>query len=101
MSALFFAALMYVPQFMMKTLGDLAVKAGAGLLPMMGVFAATSFAAGPLYARLGPRRIVSVGAAFLAVGMLLLSRLDPPPRTARSCRGWSSSASGSVSSTPP
>jgi EmrB/QacA subfamily drug resistance transporter len=73
MSAIFFAALLYVPQFMMKTLGYSAVKAGAGLLPMMGVFAATSFAAGPLYARVGPKRIVCAGAAFLAAGMFLLS----------------------------
>jgi EmrB/QacA subfamily drug resistance transporter len=76
MSALFFAALMYVPQFMMKSLRYSAMQAGAGLLPMMGVFAATSFAAGPLYARLGPKRIVSAGAAFLAAGMFLLSRLE-------------------------
>jgi MFS family permease len=73
MSAIFFAALMYVPQFMMKALGYSAVRAGAGLLPMMGVFAATSFAAGPLYIKLGPKRIVCAGALFLAVGMFLLS----------------------------
>ena len=77
MSAIFFAALLYVPQFMMKSLGYSAMKAGAGLLPMMGVFAATSFAAGPLYAILGPKRIVCLGAAFLAVGMLLLARIQP------------------------
>jgi len=76
MSAIFFAALLYVPQFMMKTLQYTAVQAGAGLLPMMGVFAATSFAAGPLYPRLGPKRIVCAGAAFLAVGMYLLSMID-------------------------
>jgi EmrB/QacA subfamily drug resistance transporter len=76
MSALFFAALLYVPQFMMKNLGYSALKAGAGLLPMMGVFAATSFAAGPLYSRLGPKRIVCGGAAFLAAGMYLLSFIE-------------------------
>jgi EmrB/QacA subfamily drug resistance transporter len=76
MSAIFFAALIYVPQFMMKALGYDAVQAGAGLLPMMGVFAATSFAAGPLYTKLGPKRIVSAGALFLAVGMYLLSFVE-------------------------
>ncbi len=76
MSAIFFAALLYVPQFMMKTLQYSAMKAGAGLLPMMGVFAATSFAAGPLYSRVGPKRIVCGGAAFLAAGMYLLSRVE-------------------------
>ncbi|HEX6312117.1 MAG TPA: MFS transporter, partial [Acidimicrobiia bacterium] len=78
MSAIFFAALLYLPQFMQRQpqLDYSALKAGAGLLPMMGTFAATSFVAGPLYSRLGPKRIVSIGAAFLAAGMFMLSRLD-------------------------
>ena len=76
MSAIFFAALLYLPQFFQKELGYSPLKAGAGLLPMMGTFAAVSFVAGPLYGRLGPKRIVSIGAAFLAAGMFLLSRLD-------------------------
>ena len=53
MSAIFFSALLYLPQFMQKILGYSALEAGAGLLPMMGVFALTSFVAGPLYSRLG------------------------------------------------
>src|SRR5262249_1742941 len=53
-----------------------ASASGAGLLPMMGVFALTSFAAGPLYERTGPKLMVSAGAAFLAIGMYLLSRVD-------------------------
>jgi EmrB/QacA subfamily drug resistance transporter len=77
MSAIFFAALLYVPQFMMKSLSYSAVMAGAGLLPMMGTFAATSFAAGPLYSRMGPKAIVCLGAAFLAAGMFLLSFIQP------------------------
>jgi EmrB/QacA subfamily drug resistance transporter len=76
MSAIFFAALLYLPQFMTKVLGYSAVKSGAGLLPMMGVFAVTSFVAGSLYARLGPKLIVSLGAACLGVGILVLSFLD-------------------------
>ena len=55
MSGLFFSALLYLPQFMMKRLEYSAIGAGAGLLPLMGVFAATSFVAGPLYNRLGPK----------------------------------------------
>jgi EmrB/QacA subfamily drug resistance transporter len=77
MSALFFSALLYLPQFMMKRLDYTAVGAGAGLLPMMGIFALTSFIAGPLYNRLGPKIVVSVGAACLAAGMFLLSRIAP------------------------
>jgi MFS family permease len=76
MSAIFFAALLYLPQFMQKQLGYSPLKAGAGLLPMMGTFAAMSFASGPLYSRLGPKRIVSIGAALLAIGIFMLSRLD-------------------------
>src|SRR5689334_22626176 len=75
MSAIFFAALLYLPQFMTKGLGYSALGSGAGLLPLMGVFAITSFVAGPLYTRLGPKLIVSLGAAFLALGIFLLSRL--------------------------
>jgi EmrB/QacA subfamily drug resistance transporter len=76
MSAIFFASLLYLPQFMSKQLGFSAVGAGAGLLPMMGVFALTSFVAGPLYERAGPKAIVSAGAACLMVGIFILSRLD-------------------------
>jgi EmrB/QacA subfamily drug resistance transporter len=76
MSAIFFASLLFLPQLMTKQLGFSAVAAGAGLLPMMGVFAVTSFIAGPLYARLGPKLIVSFGAGLLALGMFLLSQVD-------------------------
>jgi EmrB/QacA subfamily drug resistance transporter len=73
MSAIFFAALLYLPQFMTKVLRYSAAASGAGLLPMMGTFAVTSFVAGPLYARMGPKLIVSLGAAFLAAGIFMLS----------------------------
>jgi hypothetical protein len=75
MSATFFAAMLYLPQFMQKLLGYSALKAGVGLLPMMGVFALTSFVAGPLYQRIGVKPLVSVGAACLAVGPFLVSRV--------------------------
>ncbi len=73
MSAIFFAALLYLPQFMQKILGYSPLKSGAGLLPMMGMFAVSSFLAGPLYAKLGGKLIVSIGTAAIAGGMLLLS----------------------------
>jgi EmrB/QacA subfamily drug resistance transporter len=76
MSAIFFAALLYLPQYMIKVLDFSALGSGAGLLPMMTVFAATSFVAGSLYARLGPKLIVSLGAAALGIGIFLLSMLD-------------------------
>jgi hypothetical protein len=76
MSATFFAALMYLPQFFQKILDYSPLEAGAGLLPMMGVFALVSFAAGPLYERLGAKAIVSAGAVCLAAGPFLISRVE-------------------------
>jgi EmrB/QacA subfamily drug resistance transporter len=76
MSAVFFAALLFLPQFFQKILGDSPLEAGAGLLPMMAVFAVTSFVAGGLYERLGPKVIVTAGAVCLTVGAFLLSLID-------------------------
>jgi EmrB/QacA subfamily drug resistance transporter len=73
MSAIFFATLLYLPQFMQKILGYSAVRAGAGLLPLMGTFAITSFIAGPLYERLGAKLIVSLGCGAIAIGVFLFS----------------------------
>ncbi len=73
MSAVFFSALLYLPQFMQKILDYSPLKSGVGLVPLMGVFAATSFVAGSLYAKLGPKLIVSFGSGALALGILLLS----------------------------
>lgn len=77
MSAIFFAALLYIPQFTSKVLKFSAIESGAGLLPMMGTFAVTSFVAGRLYARLGAKVSVTGGALLLAAGMFLLSRIAP------------------------
>jgi EmrB/QacA subfamily drug resistance transporter len=73
MSSTFFAALLYLPQFFQKVLGDSSLVAGAGLLPMMAVFTATSFAAGALYNHLGAKVVVSAGALMMAVGPFLLT----------------------------
>jgi EmrB/QacA subfamily drug resistance transporter len=76
MSMTFFTALVYVPQFMEKQLGYTPFEAGAGLLPLMLVFGASAFAAGPVYERLGGRRVIVAGAACLPAGMALLSLVD-------------------------
>src|SRR6187200_2710800 len=55
MSATFFAALLYLPQFMQHQLGYSPLEAGLGLLPFLATFAAVSFLAGPLYERLGAK----------------------------------------------
>jgi len=75
-SAIFFAALLYLPQFMSKVLGFSAIGSGAGLLPMMGTFMVTSFIAGRLYQFLGPKVIVTLGALLLGAGMILLSSIS-------------------------
>ena len=75
-AAVFFGALLYLPQFMTKTLGFSAIGSGAGLLPMMLTFALVSFVAGRVYEALGAKLIVSVGAALLAGGMFLLSTIQ-------------------------
>ena len=76
MSAVFFASLLYLPQFFQKILSYSPLEAGAGLLPMMAVFALTSFIAGSLYSRLGAKPIVSAGALCLTVGSFLISLVD-------------------------
>jgi EmrB/QacA subfamily drug resistance transporter len=73
MAATFFSAVLFLPQLMQKQLGFSALLSGAGLLPLMGAFALTSFVAGPLYGRIGPRIAVSAGAALLVGGIVWLS----------------------------
>jgi EmrB/QacA subfamily drug resistance transporter len=73
MSMTFFTALVYAPQFMQRQLGFSPLEAGVGMLPLMLVFGAISFVAGPLYERLGGRRVIVAGAVCLPIGMLLLS----------------------------
>jgi EmrB/QacA subfamily drug resistance transporter len=75
-SAIFFSALLYLPQFMEKVLGFSALRSGAGLLPLMALFAITSFAAGWLYGRVGPKAVVTGGTACLASGIIWLSFLS-------------------------
>jgi EmrB/QacA subfamily drug resistance transporter len=72
-SATFFAALFFLPQFQQKILGSTPLEAGLGLLPFMGMFAITSLVAGRFYDRLGPKVIVTAGAACLCLGGLLIS----------------------------
>ena len=73
MSATFFGILVYVPQFLQRELGWSALEAGAGLLPMMLIFAGTSFLAGPLYNRIGARLVTGAGGISLTAGALGLA----------------------------
>jgi EmrB/QacA subfamily drug resistance transporter len=73
MSAVFFASMLYLPQYMIKVLGFSPIETGLGMLPMMGIFAAVSFVAGPLYNRLGPKLLATAGSLCIAAGPLLVA----------------------------
>jgi EmrB/QacA subfamily drug resistance transporter len=75
MSATFFAALLYLPQFMQKQLGYSPLEAGVGILPFLATFALVSFVAGPLYNRVGAKPLAAVGAACIAVAPFLFSQV--------------------------
>jgi EmrB/QacA subfamily drug resistance transporter len=76
MAGTFFASLLYLPQFMEKHLGYSALESGVGMLPFLAVFAISSFVAGPLYDRLGPKRLAVLGAALITLGPVLFSLVD-------------------------
>jgi EmrB/QacA subfamily drug resistance transporter len=73
MSATFFAALLYLPQFMEHQLGYSPLEAGLGMLPFLATFALVSFVAGPLYERLGAKVLASVGAACITIAPFVFS----------------------------
>jgi EmrB/QacA subfamily drug resistance transporter len=73
MSATFFAALLYLPQFMETELGFSPLEAGLGMLPALATFALVSFVAGPLYTRLGAKRLAVIGAGCMTAAAILFS----------------------------
>lgn len=73
LAAVYFAILVFVPQFAEKELGWSAFEAGLGLLPLMAVFVGMSFVSGALYNRIGARLSVGTGAACLTAGVLWLA----------------------------
>jgi EmrB/QacA subfamily drug resistance transporter len=75
-SSLFFASLLYLPQYMQKVLDYSPTRSGVALLPLFLPFAGLAFVAGPLYGRLGAKLIVSLGTLAFLAGGLLLSFVD-------------------------
>jgi len=73
MSATFFAALLYLPQFMQDHLGYSPLEAGIGMLPFLATFALVSFVAGPLYERLGAKLLTALGAACITIAPFVFS----------------------------
>jgi EmrB/QacA subfamily drug resistance transporter len=76
MSATFFSALLYLPQFMQKHLGYSPLEAGVGVLPFLGTFALVSFIAGPLYNRVGAKPLAVLGAACITIAPFAFSQID-------------------------
>ena len=76
MSATFFAALLYLPQFMQKHLGYSPLEAGVGVLPFLGTFAVVSFIAGPLYNRVGAKPLAVLGAACITIAPFAFSQVS-------------------------
>jgi EmrB/QacA subfamily drug resistance transporter len=76
MSATFFASLLYLPQFMEHQLGYSPLQSGLGMLPALATFALVSFVAGPLYERLGAKKLATIGAACIAAAPFLFSLVD-------------------------
>jgi EmrB/QacA subfamily drug resistance transporter len=76
MSATFFAALLYLPQYMESQLGFSPLEAGLGMVPALATFALVSFVAGPLYAKVGAKRLAVVGAGCMCAAGFLFSLVD-------------------------
>ena len=73
MSATFFASLLYLPQFMETQLHFSPLEAGLGMVPALATFALVSFVAGPLYSRVGAKRLAVVGAGCMCGAAVLFS----------------------------
>jgi EmrB/QacA subfamily drug resistance transporter len=73
MSATFFASLLYLPQFMETQLHFSPLESGLGMVPALATFALVSFVAGPLYSRIGPKRLATVGAGCMCGAAVLFS----------------------------
>jgi EmrB/QacA subfamily drug resistance transporter len=73
MAATFFGAMLYLPLLMQEQLGYSALGAGVGTLPFLATFGIASFVAGPLYERVGAKRLAVIGGACIAAAPILFS----------------------------
>jgi EmrB/QacA subfamily drug resistance transporter len=77
-SPVFFSALFYLPQFMDQLRGSSAFETGVETLPFMGALAVASFAAAPVYRKLGPKVALAIGLVGMAAGCAALGLVDGP-----------------------
>jgi EmrB/QacA subfamily drug resistance transporter len=72
-----FGVISFVPLFVQGVLGTTATRSGSATMPMMLAMVATSAVVGQLVSRTGRYKLVALtGAAGMAAGMFLLSRMD-------------------------
>jgi len=83
-----FGAVTFLPLFLQIVQGASPTVSGLRMLPMMLGLLLTSIASGQLISRRGRYRVFPIaGTAVLAVGLLLLSRLEPSSSVLRSSLG--------------
>jgi EmrB/QacA subfamily drug resistance transporter len=70
------ALVVLLPYAMMRVGGLRAAMAGAGLVPMIAVMAILSPPLGGLAGRIGARSMIGSGSSLVAVGLLMLLRVD-------------------------
>jgi MFS family permease len=58
---------------MERQLGFTPLEAGLGIVPALGTFALVSFVAGPLYGRIGAKRLATFGAGCMCAAAILFS----------------------------
>ena len=71
-SAVFFAATFYLPQFFQKVLDEGTLIAGLMLLPLVVVFAIVSFVEPSIVGAVGTKAVITAGAACLFLGASLI-----------------------------
>ncbi|GAB2876478.1 MFS transporter [Microbulbifer echini] len=75
MATSYFSALLYIPQFLIKSQGYTAMEAGMSLIPLMIIASIFAYLSGLLYDFLGARSLASIGIFCMCVGMFMLSHL--------------------------
>ncbi len=73
----FFIVLLYFTQYAMKFLGDDPVQAGSRVVLFMLSYGVVSYFGGPLYKKLGARRLLLFGLAISVVASFLLGWFGP------------------------
>lgn len=71
------AVLFLIGLVLQESLGYSPIEAGVATLPITAVMLALSARAGALAQRIGPRIPMTLGPAVMAIGMLLMTRIEP------------------------